>query len=88
MKEMEFVSFGDVARRLLGQQCQYACRYTGIALDGNGKRDPAGWAEMGYAYLGEGLRFQGNTNDYHSLRIHRDDVDIFVARHKAATGSS
>lgn len=81
----DFLSFGDVARGKLGQQCQYACRYTGI--DTNGKRNPAYWQEMGYVDLGENLRFIGNTNNYHSLQIHKDDVAAFVARHHVATGN-
>jgi hypothetical protein len=62
-----FVQFGDVSRYRLGQQCQYGSRY----VDGS---------IPGCANLGEGLRFRGSTNDYHSLRIHIDDVDEFVSR--------
>ena len=32
--------------------------------------------------LGEGLRIKGNSKDYHSMEIHRDDVEIAVARYK------
>jgi len=33
-------------------------------------------------YLGDGLRFKGNTNNYHSLKIHKDDVEEFVWRYE------
>lgn len=66
----EFVSFGDVARGQLDQQCQYASRWVG------GRH---GWPD-----LSAGLRFDGDPVDYHSLRIHRDDVAEFVARARAA----
>lgn len=62
----EFVSFGDVARGRLRQQCQYASRY----IDGR----------HGYPNLGEGLRFQGEVSDYHTLLIHRNDVEPFIKR--------
>ena len=61
-----FVNFGDVARGRLNQQCQYAPRYVG----GLGSVPD----------LSEGLRFVGDNRDYHSLMIHQDDVDEFVAR--------
>jgi len=64
--ELYHVSFGDVARGRLNQQCQYASRY----LDP--KNDP---------YFGEGIRLLNNdSGDYHSIRIHKDDVEIFVSR--------
>ena len=69
----DYVSFGDVARSRCGEQAQYASRY----IDGN---------LPGYPALGEGLRFQGDSRDYHSVKIHRDDVDEFCRRwatHKA-----
>lgn len=67
-----YVSFGDIARSRLGQQCQYASRY----IDG---------AMEGWANLGEGLRFtgfdrNGNINNYHAMKIHRDDIEEFVRR--------
>jgi len=78
-----YVNFGDVARGQLGQQCQYACRYTGI--DNHGDYNPDYWKELNYPSLGEGLRFLGNTNDYHSLMIHEDDIEEFVRRYKERT---
>jgi hypothetical protein len=63
----EYLNFGDLCRSRLGMQCQYGSRY----VDG---------AIPGWPNLGEGIRFKGNTNMYHSLRIHRDDVDEFFGR--------
>ena len=73
--------FGDFCRSRLGQQCQYGSRYIDGRLEG-------------YPALGEGLRFnngkgyRGETrpldaSDYHSVRIHRDDMDEFERRYKA-----
>lgn len=60
------VSFGDMARGVLHQQCQYASYYVeGIA---NRPR------------LADDLRIEGDPANYHSLRIHRDDVVTFVER--------
>jgi len=64
-----FVMFGDIAMNLLGQQTQYASRYVNGFLGE-------------YPNLGEGLRFDGDPSDYHSLAIHKDDVDEFVRRVK------
>lgn len=64
--ETAYVSFGDLSRGRLNQQCQYGSRY----VDGR----------HGYPNLGEGLRFRGTPADYHTLLIHRDDADEFVQR--------
>lgn len=61
-----YVNFGDVAVERCREQCQYASR----AVDGR----------HGYPNLGQGLRFIGDPRDYHSLLIHDDDVETFVAR--------
>jgi len=64
----EYVNFGDVARQQLGMQCQYASHY--LYPD----NDP---------FLGKGLRFLwGIEGDYHSIRIHKDDVEEFIRRVK------
>ena len=74
-----FSGFGDFARSRLKQQCQYASRYIDGRLEG-------------YPALGEGLRFNNgkgyngrvrelNAGDYHSVRIHRDDMDELEAPH-------
>jgi hypothetical protein len=76
-----FSSFGDFCRTRLRQQCQYGSRYIDGRLEG-------------YPNLGEGLRFNNgrgysgqirdlDTGDYHSIRIHRDDMDEFERRYKA-----
>lgn len=71
----EYVDFGDVSRQQLGEQCQYGSRYiTGVI--------------NGWPNLGEGLRFtgfdsNGHVNNYHAMKIHRDDVEEFVRRVKA-----
>jgi hypothetical protein len=60
------VDFGEVARGILGRQCQYISRYVSGVAD--------------TPILADGLRVSGDKYDYHSLRIHRDDVDTFVSR--------
>ncbi len=65
----EYVNFGDIARNQMNQQCQYACRYFCNEWEGE------------YPYLGEGLRILGNSDDYHSMKIHKDDVDMAVKRY-------
>ena len=64
-----YVSFGDVSRFILGQQCQYGSRYLNGELPG-------------YPNLGKDLRVTGNHANYHSLRIHADDVATFVQRYR------
>ncbi len=65
-----YSSFGDFSRSRLGQQCQYGSRY----IEGKIERYPA---------LGEGLRFQNlDRSDYHSIRIHREDMDEFERRYR------
>jgi len=69
-KELNYVNFGDITRKKLGIQCQYASRYV------HGKIE-------GWPYLGKDLRFKNDPiNDYHSLQIHKDDVEEFVRRVK------
>ena len=63
----DYTDFGDIAYDRCGMQCQYASRY----IDGRIE---------GYPNLGDGLRFTGDPRDYHSVRIHRDDVETFVTR--------
>lgn len=64
--ENDWISFGEVARRMCGMQAQYCSRYVGGL---HGRPD-----------LGEGLRFQGAPAQYHQMKIHRADADVFVAR--------
>lgn len=64
-----YSSFGDFSRNRLGQQCQYGSRYILGRIEG-------------YPALGEGLRFLNlDRSDYHSIRIHRDDMDEFALRY-------
>ena len=63
-----YVNFGDIARGELNMQSQYASRYV------SGLDRPK---------LGEDLRIKGNPDDYHNLRIHKDDVEEFVKRVRA-----
>ncbi len=63
----DYLNLGDVARNHMRQQCQYACHYAeGL---------------FGKPNLGKGLRFRGNTDNYHEMEIHRDDAPEFVARY-------
>jgi len=64
-----FVRFGDVAHRLLNQQSQYASRYIDGKIDG-------------YPNLGFGLRFYGESDNYHDVRIHKDDIEEFIRRYR------
>jgi len=64
--ENDFVDFGDVCRNKLDMQCQ-----TGYyMLEGF----------HGYPKMKEGLRIIGNDWNYHSLKIHKDDVQKFIDR--------
>ena len=65
--EEGFVNFGEIAHGIFNQQSQYASRY----IDG---------AIPGWPNLGEGLRFKGSTEDYHFVRIHKDDIEEFIRR--------
>ncbi len=65
--ENGYVNFGDVARGLLKQQCQYASRYVDGKIEG-------------YPSLGEDLHFQGDPSEYHELLIHKDDIEEFIRR--------
>ena len=66
-----YTNFGDIARGQMGMQCQYAVRYFDERFKASG-----------YPYLGDGVRFDGKFEDYHSLRIHKDDVETAVKRYK------
>lgn len=64
----KYISFGDVARNQIGQQCQYASDYLDV------KKHPD---------LAKDVRWTGDLADYHFLKIHEDDVAGFVARVQA-----
>lgn len=65
----DFLDFGNIVRTHLGKQAQYGVRF----VDGSD----------GYPKLGEGLRFQGDLLDYHTLAIHRNDVQTFLDRYQS-----
>lgn len=65
-KAERWQSVGDICRKRLGMQAQYGSRY----VDGR----------HGYDNCGEGLRFKGEPEDYHCIRIHPEDVETFVQR--------
>lgn len=67
-KAGEYICFGDLSRNEMGQQCQYGSRYVHGRIDG-------------YPNLAEGLRVKGDPFDYHSLRMHVDDIPIFMQRY-------
>jgi hypothetical protein len=64
------VDFGDVARDRCGQQSQYASRHFNPLFADE--------------YAQFQLRVHGNPDDYHFLRIHKDDVEEFVRLYKEA----
>jgi hypothetical protein len=64
----DYLNLGDVCREQLAMQAQYGSRFAFIE-----------WADE-YPFCGEGLRFKGDSDDYHSVKIHKDDVFTFVAR--------
>ncbi len=75
--ENGYVSFGDVASEILDGTTQQISRYADGRLE-----------EDGYPNLAKDLRFNGRIDMYHSLRIHKDDVEKFaerVKKHRAKT---
>lgn len=62
-----FVDFGEVVMGELEMESQYASRYV------SGLDRPK---------LAEDLRVKGDPDDYHFLRIHKDDVLEFIERVK------
>lgn len=64
--DSDYVSLGDVCRDAIGIQCQYGSRY----VNGIG----------GFPRLADDLRILRRDGDYHDMRIHRDDVNLFVER--------
>ncbi len=74
-----FISFGDVARNLLGEQCQYASRYIDPAFFNHPVENSR------YPNLAVGLRVSIDTigGNYHAYGIDPKDVDEFVARYTA-----
>ncbi len=79
LREDGLIKFGDVARGLLGQQCQYASRYIDPTFHNHSH------PRLNYPNLALGLRVDAEDphGNYHAFGIHPDDVDEFVARYKA-----
>ncbi len=65
----EWVCFGDLARNEMGQQCQYGSRYIDGSIEG-------------WPCLGTGLRFRGSPENYHAVRMHVDDIPVFMQRYR------
>jgi len=61
----DYIDFGEICRNKLNMQCQYGMYY----IEGFG----------GYPDVSEGLRFIRNDN-WHQIKIHKDDVDEFISR--------
>jgi hypothetical protein len=61
-----FVMFGGVAR-FVGQQSQYASRFLNPSNEN---------------YFGPEIRIKGDIHDYHDLKIHHDDIELFVQKHR------
>ena len=60
---------GDMARNVLGEQCQYVSYH----FDGIANRP----------VLTDGLRVDNSASSYHGYRIHADDAREFIARLRA-----
>ena len=69
-----YILFGDVSRTRLGKQAQYGVDYV------TGHTPKEHESSCIIPRMSEGLRFRGNPSDYHSLFIHKNDVEIFVER--------
>ena len=76
MDNPDYIRLGEIAIGILGQQCQYVSRYLCPLWQQERLK------EYGYPYLGEGLRIIGDSSDYNSMYLHKDDVDIFVKRYQ------
>jgi hypothetical protein len=70
MPTENYVNLGSVIRKCSGMQCQYGSRYF-----------CKNWSDE-YKYLGEGLRIIGTSVLYHSMEIHKDDVEEATKRLK------
>ncbi len=66
----DMVAMNSVATHIFGKQSQYASRW----IDG-------AWGE--YPNLGEGLRYGGNSGEYHVMTFHHADIPELFARVQA-----
>ncbi|MDO8507902.1 MAG: hypothetical protein Q7S53_05065 [bacterium] len=65
-----FVKFGVISHDLLGKQSQYGSRYINKNFSDE------------YPYLGDGIGIKGNPDDYHEVRVYKDDIEEFVRRYE------
>lgn len=70
--DSDYVDFGNVARDRCGQQSQYASRHLNPLFANE--------------YEQFQLRTKGDPDDYHFLKIHKNDVEEFVRLYKKAQG--
>jgi hypothetical protein len=72
-EESDFIDFADVAHGRMRMQTQYAARFL--------------FERGGAPFLGAGIRVIGTLANYHEIKIHRADAEVFVARYEAHTTS-
>jgi hypothetical protein len=65
--ENGFVAIGQIANMWLGEQSQYVSRYFSGVIDG-------------YPKLTDGLAYDGQEGNYHSLKLAQKDVKTFIIR--------
>lgn len=64
--EGDYINFGEFCRTILNMQCQSGVHYL-----------------LGYAgcpNLSRGLRIIGHPSNYHEIKIHREDANLFRKR--------
>jgi len=69
----DYVMFGDVCHHFMGKQTQYGVRFLSEEVA----------ADCHLPYLGKDIRLLGDTADYHSLMIHKEDVPVLIERFRA-----
>lgn len=62
----KYVDFGEQILDRLGMQSQYAARYL--------------FGVLGSENLGQDLKIEGSYDDYHFIKIHPADLEIFIQR--------
>lgn len=65
-QQEEYHLIDTIARQFLGMPCQHAIHYL--------------FATEGFIYLGAELRLLGTITDLNAVRLHRDDVSVFLSR--------
>jgi len=67
-----FAFLGNISELFFGgKQSQYLSRY----IDGFSGLDD-------YPNLGEGLRVKGDSDDYHNMMVHKDNIPELVRRYR------